>query len=98
MLLALFFLMKRWKGKKGPVENHPADLALSVEDGDSEGILVDQGFVSLMPPLPSFPLRAGVSAVLEMLLASWSLSCRGHPAPLVLAVELGWLFCTSWAF
>lgn len=80
------------------MENHPADLTLSVEDGDSEGFLVEQRFVSLMPRLSSFPLRARVSAVLEMLLATWSLSCRGRPAPLVSAVELGWLFCTSWVF
>lgn len=80
------------------MENHPADLTVSVEDGDSEGIPVDQGFVSVMAPLSSSPLRAGVGAVLEMLLASWSLSCKGHPAPVALAVELEWLFCTSWAF
>lgn len=80
------------------MENHPADLTLSVEDGGSEGILVDQGFVSLMPLLSSSPLRGRVSVVLEMLLATWSLSCRGLPALLVLAVELGWLFFISWIF
>lgn len=77
------------------MENHSADLILFVEDGGSEGILVDLGFVSLVPPLCSSPLRARVSTVLGVLLA---LSCRGHPALLVVSVELNWLFCTSWVF
>lgn len=39
------------------MENHPADLTVSVEDGDSENILL--GFVLVMAPLSSSPLRAG---------------------------------------
>lgn len=49
----------------------------------------------MMPPLSSSPLGARLGAVLEMLLATWFLSFRAHPAPLVLALELGWLFCTA---
>lgn len=78
------------------MEDHPADLILSVQDGD--GALVDQGFVSLMPLFSSSTLRARVSVELEMLLATWSLFAVVVFTLLLLPLEPDWLFCTSWVF
>jgi len=90
-------LMKRWEGKKtSPVEDHPVDFTLSVQDGDTGGTLVDQGFVSLMPLFCSSTLRARVSVVLEILLSIWSLFCRGRTCVIAVTLGAGLVFCTSW--
>lgn len=75
------------------MEDHPADLILSVQDDD--GALIDQGFVSLMPLFSSSTLRARVSVELEVLLAAWSLFAVVVLMPLLLPLELDWLFCTG---
>lgn len=74
------------------MEDHHAGLTLSVQDGDSGGALIDQGFVSLMPLFCSSSLRARVNVVLEMLLATGPFSAVLVLTPLLLPLELDWSF------
>lgn len=101
MVLALFSPFNEKVGgeeKLLPWKDHHAGVTLSVQDGDSGGALVDQGFVSLMPLFCSSSLRARVDVVLEMLLATRSLFCSGHTYAIAVTLGAGLVFCTSWVF
>lgn len=80
------------------MEDRPADLTLSVQASDSDGTLVDQGFVSLVPLFCSSTLRARVNAELEMLLATWCLVAMVVLNAFAVTPGAGVVFCTNWVF